>query len=616
MPRPRFVSVFPMSLLPLLFLGGCGGNYNGNSGSPGCSGVGSCAKPTISSISLASAAVNSGPVPFTITGSNFALGDSLTVLGPGGSLVIITSQSSSTTLAVTIPNSALQIEGTSSIQVRDNTSGNATTSLPFTITTACPVQGNEAALANASPQWIFLVEGENAGNPMAMAGLFAPDGMGGILFGTEDINVMGSAPLTNQAVILPSYYSEDSTGRGCLELHTAASLKIFHFAGKQMMEFDDTIGTGEKAAGTMAAALKPGAVAGFSGGIFGLEGWDMAGGHAAVAGNFATQGNGGGGLIGSITGGLCDTNDAGTLNSSAPIPPGGIYNIVSGVAGQPSGRGTISFTAGPILVDGVIYLGNAGNFLILSTTQVSTSVPLLSGRGGGFNPNYLIGTSNYYLFISTGRYRAMVGIFNLTSNTATTGTYAGSVAVVDANSAGGGPGFTGDLFTVTHPVWGRVAFQFANNSGLNIVAYIQGGGGNASQVTGVTVGADSDAASGTLSFQANVATNYTYSDFAFSAAYSNYHSSRGGVTTKLGVITFDGNGGYTGTVDQSAPFGLGANLPFSGSFGINRDGFGSLDQFSPFVSVFTPSSPRVASIYYINGNSVLVHPAVSAVLTN
>jgi hypothetical protein len=216
-------------------------------------------------------------------------------------------------------------------------------------------------------------------------------------------------------------------------------------------------------------------------------------------------------------------------------------------------------------------------------------VPLLSGRGGGFNPNYLIGTSNYYLFISTGRYRAMVGIFNLTSNTATTGTYAGSVAVVDANSAGGGPGFTGDLFTVTHPVWGRVAFQFANNSGLNIVAYIQGGGGNASQVTGVTVGADSDAASGTLSFQANVATNYTYSDFAFSAAYSNYHSSRGGVTTKLGVITFDGNGGYTGTVDQSAPFGLGANLPFSGSFGINRDGFGSLDQFSPFVSVFITS---------------------------
>jgi hypothetical protein len=238
-------------------------------------------------------------------------------------------------------------------------------------------------------------------------------------------------------------------------------------------------------------------------------------------------------------------------------------------------------------------------------------VSLLSGQGGGFTPNYLNGTSNYYLFNSTGRYRAMVGAFNLTSNTATAGTYAGDVTVVDANSSGGGF-FTGGLYTVTDPAWGRVAFQFDNNLGLNIVAYIQGGAGNPSPVTGVTVSGDSDAASGTFSFQANAATNYQFTDFAFPAVYSNIQYATIGLTTKVGVITFDGNNGYTGTVDVSGPFGMGTNLPISGSYTFRRNGVGSIDQ-SPAVAVYAPSSPPAATIYFINTNRALVHPVVSAI---
>jgi hypothetical protein len=110
-------------------------------------------------------------------------------------------------------------------------------------------------------------------------------------------------------MIQPSSYSEDSSGRGCLEFHTAKGLKIFHFMRRQMMmEYDDTTGNGERAVGSMYPALPAGTVGSFSGGIFGLEGRDIAGGHAAVAGNFATASNGAG-LGGSITGGICDTND-------------------------------------------------------------------------------------------------------------------------------------------------------------------------------------------------------------------------------------------------------------------------------------------------------------------
>jgi hypothetical protein len=45
---------------------------------------------------------------------------------------------------------------------------------------SCLPQGNESVLSLSSPQWMFLLEGENAGNRMAMGGIFAPDGSGGI----------------------------------------------------------------------------------------------------------------------------------------------------------------------------------------------------------------------------------------------------------------------------------------------------------------------------------------------------------------------------------------------------------------------------------------------------
>jgi len=189
-------------------------------------------------------------VTVTINGSGFALGDKLRVTCGFATDPTITSQSTATSLVVTIPNSDLQIEGSFGCTVQDVTSGNSTyPPVNFGVTTACPTQGNEAALANGSPEWMFLVKGENGGNPMAMAGIFAPNGTGGILFGTEDTNQIGSAPDVNEAMIQPSSYSEDSSGRGCLEFHTAKGLKIFHFTRTQMMEFDDTTGNGERAVG-------------------------------------------------------------------------------------------------------------------------------------------------------------------------------------------------------------------------------------------------------------------------------------------------------------------------------------------------------------------------------
>jgi hypothetical protein len=116
------------------------------------------------------------------------------------------------------------------------------------------------------------------------------------------------------------------------------------------------------------------------------------------------------------------------------------------------------------------------------------------------------------------------------------------------------------MYSITDPSWGRVTFS---GSGLSNapVAYVEGGGsGCPSPVRGVTIGTDSDAESGTMLFQSVATPNYAMANYAFHAGYSDVQHTSSGITTKIGVVTLDGNGGFTGTVDVSGPNGL-SNQP-------------------------------------------------------
>jgi hypothetical protein len=328
----------------------------------------------------------------------------------------------------------------------------------------------------------------------------------------------------------------------------------------------------------------------------------------AVAGNFAAASNGGASLGGSIAGGLCDTNDAGMVNANVSIPSGGTYNIVSGQTGRPNGRGTVSFMAGSIPVSAVVYLGNVGDFYILSTTQVSASVALLSGRGGASDPTYLNGTSYYYLFRSSGKDGATIGTLHLASTGTNTGTVSGNLWE-DSSGAASTSAVSG-TYTITNPAWGRVTFSGA---GLNNapVAYILGGGGYPSPQRGVTVGTDSDAASGVIWYQDTTTPNFTTSDFAFPAGYSNVQKTSSGMITKVGVITMDGKGGYSGTADVSGPTGLATKQSITGTYSINFDGSGNLGPNEPLVSFFIP--PSLSLIFYIDESAGVTHPSVSTI---
>ena len=196
--------------------------------------------------------------------------------------------------------------------------------------------------------------------------------------------------------------------------------------------------------------------------------------------------------------------------------------------------------------------------------------------------------------------------------TASTGTNIGSVAGKlwqDPSGAASSTAVSG-TYTITNPTWGRVTFS---GSGLNNapVAYVLGGGGYPSPQRGVTIGTDSDAASGVIWYQSITAPNYQTSNFKFPAGYSDFQHTSSGITTKVGVITLDGNGGYSGTADVSGPSGLSTNQSITGTYSINPDGSGNLGPNEPLVSFFIP--PSLGLIFYIDESPGVIHPSVSTI---
>jgi hypothetical protein len=458
---------------------------------------------------------------------------------------------------------------------------------------ACTVKGSESVMTSqhAGEQWMFLVRGQDGGHPTAMVALFEPDGNGGITSGVEDINISGSAPDTNDVVVpSQSSYSVDSTGRGCLQLTTATGARVFHFGLEQLTkqggptsgqiaEYDDKTGSGARVLGRMETAVLAGN--GYNNSlvrsgkfIFGLTGADNSGGHVAVAGNMAFNG------AGALTGGLDDANDAGATASSASIPASS-YSVSA------NGRITLSFMNGLASMNFVAYASSSQNSLIvMSTDPVSGTVPLLSGHmifasGISLPGPWILGQS--------GKVTATIGTASLAQN----GTYTAMLW----QDAGGTTGTTpvSGTYTDTDATWGRVTFS-GNHP---LVAYIAGGAGTS---RGYTVGTDSDAEGGEI-YQLPSPPNFSDATFSNVApnppqdGYIDTQITSSGISTRVGVISFDGQGGFSGVVDVSSPTGLTPNVNFSGSYTVNSDGSGTINTF-PLVTdgtriLFIDESPGV-----------------------
>jgi hypothetical protein len=465
----------------------------------------------------------------------------------------------------------------------------------------CPTQGNESVLALSSQQWMFLLSGTNAGNGMAMGGIFAPDGAGGIQWGTLDVNVVGSAPATN-LVIDPatSSYSVDATGRGCLQISTVLGRKTFRFAlqgrtaptffGGTIIEFDDTTGVGERAIGTLEPAIPGGGGnAAFAGGAFGLQGRDASSGPVAVAGNLTTDGKG------NVVGGLCDTNDAGVVTSAVAIPAG-TYAI------DAFGRGTFSVMNGTTPLNGVIYLGKyTGDFLMLSTDPVSGNVPLLSGRG---TTSAALPTGADYLIQDGGKLNATIEIAHLDAGGSLTGNLWQDYGGTSGTSAVAG------TFAVADATWNRVTMS-GTGTDHAAVAYTAANFGPSAPIRGFTLASGTDAQAGTIVAHTTPPPNFGVGDLAFPVAFGYSQHTASGPTFSAGTATFDGAGGYTGVLDASGPNGLNADFPIGGNYAVNPDGSGTVGG-APMVIQYAGAGGTSCFFWFIDESAATIHASVSS----
>ena len=489
----------------------------------------------------------------------------------------------------------------------------------------CKPQGSESALKGS---WTFLEEGEDSNlGHMALAATFVADGSGGISSASFDIALPWIYPITSVTADPSSSntgtsYSLDSSGRGCVAFvypsANAQTTSIFHIAmagysnglptSGYVMDFNSK----NFAAGLIVPGPSSVTNATLNGSyVFGVAGRGVnpnCGGAAcpapiSAAGNITFDGKGG---INTAANGLGDS-DIGSIGiSTHQAIAAGTYSLNS------NGRGTISFTDGNVPIKGVVYLGaNGGTLFIVSQTPINplgnNPPAIVAGRaihfgGMGASPNATV-AGNQLITMSGGN-GSTVGIGNLSASNGNTtdGTITGTIW-----QAGGGNSQSSALngtYSVTDAAFGRVTFTGVGNNPP--VLYSNGGN---SGLDGFFVGTNGGADTGHMVFQSASATNFSDASLpsGFKAVFNQFERDfqTNQFTVRVGQITFDGTGGFSGTYDENSPNGTLRNQAINATYGVNADGSGFFEHSTwPWVS-------RTDHSYYIDENSGNLSPLVS-----
>jgi hypothetical protein len=468
--------------------------------------------------------------------------------------------------------------------------------------------GHESTL---NGRYVFLFEGwkgGGTGTPQDYVVSFAADGTGNIanlgsgVGGEVDINETNKAPqnftVDSTSSNAASLYKvgADLTGSGdvgCVVIASTAQggsatfrFSLGHKNGSnvytkgRIIEFDDTTGTGSRGSGLMLLQTTPFTIAANSY-TFGASGWDSLGGHVATGGFLTVSA---GGVISNLT---ADTDDAGTVNS-------GVAGPILGVAGNNGSVGTPDATAGRSIVTVNYQLGanvgtfhfarypvNADEYFYISTDTVSTSVPLLAGRGivthsagtfssSSLNGNYIVhatgngsGIANVALALFTFSGGNMSGIIN---------TYASGNAPSVSTPSG------------TYSVDFQTGRTTINPGGkFPPISYVAAPTSSTESISIFTVGTDpeatfglADTSTGTFT-TAGMAGNYF---FGLDSPNDNT------VTDETGVVNVAASGALNGTQDSSGSMGgslglqtnplNGASLTITNSNGAGNVGSGTI----------------------------------------
>lgn len=240
-----------------------------------------------------------------------------------------------------------------------------------TKTQALSITVNPAGANNAQlkGQYAFLVNGFD----VAMAVSFTADGSGNITAGVEDVQAPGASVEGNFA-ISSGTYSIGADERGTLtftdsnsKTHTFA-LALGSISGGiaskgQMIETDAQFETSGPLALQNSAAFSTTSITGSY--AFGFPGWDGTPSPQVVVGSFSAA-------AGTVTNGLFDLNDDGTVSSAASFT--GTYGSINAT----TGRGLLTITQGGVTTNTAFYIISAGQWYAIQTGNANADV--ISGQ--------------------------------------------------------------------------------------------------------------------------------------------------------------------------------------------------------------------------------------------
>lgn len=463
-----------------------------------------------------------------------------------------------------------------------NTSRSASVSL--TIEPLNCSAGNETALKG---QYAFEMAGANPnflGMAITQVGSFTADGTGKITAGEED----GAAPPASTFTIQASgsSYTLGADDRGCLTLLTSdGTTTKYRFAvggissgvatAGRMIEFDDANGMNTRMEGVI---LKQDATAfttnTFQGNwAFGMAGAGSTGERVASAGTFTAT-------SGLVTSGEFDTNDAGTVTN---------LSITGGVLGAADANGRVSTGMGT---------SSNGTFLLPETVYIVSSKQMLAlahpgtfpfGSGEALRQN--VGTfgnsslnANSVMRISgfTSGKGADVNLGIFTGNGG--GSFTGTLDTNDAGTFTGQQALSGTYVTTTD---GRTTTTGIGSS--SPILYLSDNN------AGFILGTGSSVDFGIMEAQATG----PFSNSSLSGTFFFGTQSAGLLKRPLtsGMITADGAGSYTGTIDESTGTGLVPGNPLSNSYAFSTTstvtGRGTVDSASDTVAYIISSTRLV-----------------------
>jgi hypothetical protein len=409
-----------------------------------------------------------------------------------------------------------------------------------------------------------LLKGQYAFRLNGLVGSVTGDGAGKLTGGEVDIqraSISGAALSIDPSM---SGYAVGPDHRGCLLLATVNGPTLgFRFAlgsinasniaaAGHIIEFDDTIGSGTRAAGTMRLQDATSFTAAQFKGTYvvGLVGSDMqsTNGRLALAGTFAADG------ISALPSGSFDVNDAGTVTSNSSTTPEGTFTCCDA-----NGRGTLTLTL-PLSIANVdvfiFYMINSGDAFVMNLFVDGEAIGIPSGTT--FSQSSLNGASVL-------RTTAQSSSGPIVDIAAASANGSGNITVNEnVNSAG--------TFTASSPV---ISYQVAPNGRVTTsgettppVLYLNGVN------QGFLLGTDADVTFGLLEPQATG----PFSDASFSGAYTfgTENPSATTVILETGVLSANGSGNATGTSDQSSSTGLVQNQAVNLTVSISMNGTGNV----------------------------------------